>query len=49
MLDYKQRLDNIMLQLQTIIDEEYEDNDNVQDAFNTLAVVLDEEYARSNI
>jgi hypothetical protein len=44
MLTYKQRLDNIMLQLQTIIDEEYEENDNVQDAFNMLAVVLDEEY-----
>ena len=43
MQDYKQRLDNIMLQLQTIIDEEYEDNDNVQDAFNNLAVVLDGE------
>ena len=27
MLDYKQRLDSIMLQLQSIIDEEYEDND----------------------
>ena len=49
MLTYKQRLDNAMLQLQNIIDEEYEDNDNVQDAFNMLAVVLDEEYARSNI
>jgi hypothetical protein len=47
MLDYKQRLDNAMLQLQYIIDEEYEDNDNVQDAFNMLAVVLDEETARS--
>jgi hypothetical protein len=47
MLDYKQRLDNVMLRLQTIIDEEYEDNDNVQDAFNMLAVVLDEETARS--
>lgn len=47
MSDYKQRLDNIMLRLQTIIDEEYEDNDNVQDAFNMLAVVLDEETARS--
>jgi hypothetical protein len=47
MLDYKQRLDNVMLQLQSIIDEEYEDNDNVQDAFNMLAVVLDEETARS--
>ena len=48
MLDYKQRLDNAMLQLQYIIDEEYEDNDNVQDAFNNLAVELDEETARSN-
>lgn len=43
MLDYKQRLDNAMLQLQMIIDEEFEDNDNVQDAFNALAVVLDGE------
>ena len=43
MLDYKQRLDNAMLQLQTIIDEEYEDNDSIQDAFNNLAVVLDGE------
>ncbi len=42
MLEYKQRLDNIMLQLQTIIDEEYEENDNVQTAFNNLAVVLDD-------
>ena len=43
MLDYKQRLDNAMLQLQFIIDEDYEDNDNVQDAFNNLAIVLDGE------
>jgi hypothetical protein len=43
MQDYKQRLDNIMLQLQIIIDEEYEDNDVIQDAFNNLAVALDEE------
>jgi hypothetical protein len=43
MSDYKQRLDSIMLQLQNIIDEEYEDNDNVQDAFNNLAIVLDGE------
>jgi hypothetical protein len=47
MLTYKQRLDNAMLQLQNIIELEYEDNDNVQDAFNMLAVVLDEETARS--
>ena len=44
MSDYKQRLDNIMLQLQAIIDEEYEDNVNIQDAFNALACALDEEY-----
>ncbi len=41
MLEYKQRLDNIMLQLQTIIDEEYEENDLVQTAFNNLAEALD--------
>jgi hypothetical protein len=44
MSDYKQRLDNIMLQRQIIIDEEYEDNVNIQDAFNALACALDEEY-----
>jgi len=43
MSDYKQRLDNALVQLQYIIDEQYEDNDNVQDAFNNLAVVLDGE------
>jgi hypothetical protein len=43
MSDYKQRLDNIMLQLQIIIDEEYEDNDRVQTAFNNLAIILDGE------
>ena len=43
MQDYKQRLDSIMLQLQSIIDEEYEDNDAIQTAFNNLAVALDEE------
>jgi len=41
MLDYKQRLDSIMLQLQEIIDEEYEDNDYVQMHFNNLAEALD--------
>ena len=43
MLDYKQRLDNAMLQLQNIIDEDYEDNDSIQTAFNNLAEALDEE------
>jgi hypothetical protein len=43
MQDYKQRLDNAMLQLQAIIDEEYEENDIIQTAFNNLACALDEE------
>jgi hypothetical protein len=43
MQEYKQRLDSIMLQLQAIIDEEYEENDSVQTAFNNLAIALDEE------
>ena len=42
MSEYKKRLDSIMLQLQMIIEEEYEDNDYVQTAFNNLAVVLDD-------
>ncbi len=42
MLEYRQRLDSIMLQLQSLIDEEYEENDIVQTAFNNLAVVLDD-------
>jgi hypothetical protein len=42
MSEYKQRLDSIMLQLQTIIDEEYEDNDYVQMHFNNLAEALDD-------
>lgn len=42
MLTYKQRLDSVMLQLQEIIEEEYEDNDRVQTAFNNLAIILDD-------
>jgi hypothetical protein len=42
MSEYKQRLDNAMLQLQAIIDEEYEENDYVQTAFNNLAIILDD-------
>lgn len=41
MQDYKQRLDNAMLQLQYIIDEQYEDNEYVQMHFNNLAEALD--------
>jgi len=43
MSDYKQRLDNALIQLQYIIDEEFEDNQTVQDAFNNLAIILDGE------
>jgi len=43
MSDYKQRLDNALVQLQYIIDEEFEDNQTVQDAFNNLAIILDGE------
>ncbi len=39
---YKLRLDNAMLQLQAIIDEEYEENDLIQTAFNALACALDD-------
>ena len=42
MSEYKKRLDSIMLQLQMIIEEQYEDNDYVQTAFNNLAIVLDD-------
>ncbi len=42
MQDYRQRLDNALIQLQYIIDEEYEDNANIQDAFNALATELDD-------
>lgn len=41
MLDYKEKMDSIMLQLQALIDEQYEDNDYVQTAFNNLAIALD--------
>jgi hypothetical protein len=41
MQDYKQRLDNALVQLQYIIDEEFEDNEYVQMQFNNLAEALD--------
>jgi len=48
MSDYKQRLDNIMLQLQAIIEEEYEEHNAIQTAFNNLACALDEELYANN-
>jgi hypothetical protein len=41
MSDYKQRLDNAFVQLQYIIDEQFEDNEDIQNAFNALASALD--------
>jgi hypothetical protein len=37
----KEKLVNLMLQMQIIIDEEYEDNADIQDAFNALACAYD--------
>jgi hypothetical protein len=42
MQTYKQQLDIAMLQLQALIDEEFEYNESIQDAFNALACALDE-------
>ena len=43
-LTYKQKLDSAMLQLQALIDEQYEEHVLIQNAYNALACVLDEEY-----
>lgn len=42
-LTYKQKLDSAMLQLQALIDEQYEEHVLIQNAFNALACALDEE------
>lgn len=42
MSDNKRKLDSLMLQIQEIIDEDYEDNDYLQTAFNDLAIALDD-------
>jgi hypothetical protein len=39
---YKQQLDHAMLQLQALIDQEFEYNESIQDAFNALACALDD-------
>lgn len=41
MLDNQSKIVNLMLQLQYIIDEHYEDNEDVQTSFNNLAIALD--------
>jgi hypothetical protein len=40
---YKLQLDKAMLQLQALIDQEFEENESIQNAFNALACALDEE------
>jgi hypothetical protein len=40
---YKQQLDHAMLALQALIDEQFEENESIQNAFNALACALDEE------
>lgn len=42
MTDVKSRIDSLMLQLQDVLEEDYSENDAVQDAFNALAIVLDD-------
>ena len=42
MSETKQQLTALMLQIQVIIDEEYEENDYLQTAFNNLAIALDD-------
>jgi hypothetical protein len=37
----KDKLTSLMLQMQYIIMEDYEDNDDIQDAFNALACAFD--------
>jgi len=37
----KDKLTNLMLQMQEILMEEYEDNTDIQDAFNALASAFD--------
>ncbi len=40
---YKLQNDSVMLQLQALIDQEFEENASIQNAFNALACALDEE------
>ena len=37
----KDKLTSLMLQMQNIIDEDYEDNEDIQNAFNALACAFD--------
>jgi hypothetical protein len=40
---YKLQIDKLLVQLQALIDQEFEENESIQNAFNALACALDEE------
>ena len=41
MLDNQSKIVSLMLQLQQIIDEDFEDNEDIQTSFNNLFIALD--------
>jgi hypothetical protein len=43
MSDDKQHIFTLLSQLQELIDNDFEENDKIQDAFTALATALDEE------
>jgi hypothetical protein len=43
MTDSRKQLDAALLQVQEILDEHFEENESVQDAFNSLACAIDDE------
>jgi len=38
----KQKIDSLMLQLQDLLEEDYAEHTAIQDAFNALAIALDD-------
>ena len=42
MTEVKSRIDSLMLQLQDLLEEDYSEHVAIQDAFNALAIVLDD-------
>jgi hypothetical protein len=40
---YKLQLDKSLLALQALIDQQFEENESIQNAFNALVCALDEE------
>jgi hypothetical protein len=45
MSDLRKELDVVLLQLQALLDEHFEECDSVQTAFNDLCVAIDDEMA----